>query len=254
MNFLKDSEKLSYYIRGKSEDNKSHFFNKKTIIFFISLFTILVVSSYFIFKKPLSFISKVEGNTFSQKIVMADNIRTIKNNNISNLNKIAGVNLINPNIYKARILAAVVPSKNTALVSGNITSTQNANVSILTNFLIDHGSPMAPYASDFIRYAKMYGVSWRELVAISGVESGFGRVIPQSGSGEISYNAWGWTGGGYNFGGFASFGSWPNAIQSIAQGIASSYGNESPYQMQPVYCPPNPGWASEVQSYINALS
>ncbi len=251
MNFLDDSGKLSSYINNIKNDKKeSKFVNKKNLIIFISIFTFVIVLSFFIFKKPLNAI--IESNTFSKGVVMAENVRIIKNNNIDNLNKIAGVKLINPNIYKARVLAEVAPSRDN-LVSGQITSTQDASVTILYNFLVAHNSPMAPYASDFVKYAKMYNIDWKVLVAISGVESGFGRVIPQSTSGVLSYNAWGWTGGSYNFGGFASFGSWPVAIQSIAQGISSSYGNESPYVMQPIYCPPNPGWASEVQSYINQL-
>ena len=254
MNFLNNSDKLSSYTSNlKNKDSKKFKgLNRSVIYFSVSLFTVAVVMSFFIFKKPLATISNAASNTFSQKLVMAENVSTITNNSASNLDRIAGVKLINPQIDKARILAAVIPSKN-AEVEGSITSTSNANVSILTNFLVSHGSPMAPYAADFIKYANMYGISWKTLVGISGVESGFGRVIPQSYNGALSYNAWGWTGSSYGFNGFAAFSSWPDAIQSIAQGIASSYGNESPYQMQPVYCPPNPGWASEVESYIYQL-
>ena len=255
MNFLNNSDKLSSYT-SNLKDNKtkeSRGLNRNVIYFSMSLFTIAIVFSFFAFKKPLSLISNAASNTFSQKIVMAENVTTIKNNSRANLDRIAGVKLMNPKIYNARVLAAVIPSKNNAQISGNISSTSNANVLVLTNFLISHGSPMAPYAADFIKYGDMYGVNWRTLVGISGVESGFGRVIPESNSGALSYNAWGWTGGGSEFSGFSVFSSWPNAIQSIARGISSAYGNESPYIMQPIYDPPNPSWAPNVESYISQL-
>jgi hypothetical protein len=254
MNFLNNSDKLSSYTSNLKKDNatNSKGFNRNFVYFFISLFTIVIVFSFFIFKKPLTVISDAASNTFSQKLVMAENVTTIKNNSQANLDRIAGVKLMNPKIDHARILAAVIPSKN-AEITGNISSTSNANVLVLTNFLVSHGSPMAPYAADFIKYGDLYGVNWRTLVGISGVESGFGRVIPESNSGALSYNAWGWTGGGSEFSGFSGFSSWPNAIQSIARGISSAYGNESPYIMQPAYDPPNPSWAPNVQSYINQL-
>jgi len=39
-------------------------------------------------------------------------------------------------------------------------------------FLSDHGSPLAPYASTFIREADKYGLDWRLVASISGIESG----------------------------------------------------------------------------------
>ncbi|MHB8362790.1 MAG: hypothetical protein ACYDBX_04195 [Patescibacteria group bacterium] len=225
---------------------------KRLRIYIYVVVSLFVISSLFIFKSPLNVFANIEGKVFLSKQVMAANVYLIRNKSLSNLDKLAGVNIINPNIEHARMLAAVIPSKNNE-ISSSITTTSNANVQILYNFLVSHGSPMAPYAGEFISAGLKYGVSWKLLVAISGVESGFGRVIPESVNGALSYNGWGWTGGGSEFSGFSGFGSWPNAINSIAAGIGSSYRNESPYQMQPVYDPPNPTWAPKVQSYINQL-
>ena len=252
MNFLQKDGDLSRFVNNSHHiDSLNKILKKKTIIYLIVIFSFIFVIFLFVFQVPIKFMSNIEGNVLANN-VSAVNIKVIKNVTMANLNKIAGVHLINPNIKKASILAEVTP-KGKSLVGSSVGSTVNVSASLLQRFLIDHGSPMAPYAGDFISAAHQYGINWRLVVAISGVESGFGRVIPESNNGVLSFNAWGWTGGSYAFSGFANFASWGNAINYITQNIARSYGNESPFAMQPVYDPPNPQWSYEVQSYMDQL-
>lgn len=252
MNFLQKDGDLSKFIDGRHhKDSLNKVLKKRMITLLIVIASFIVVASLFIFQSPINFISHIEGNVLANN-VNAINVKVIKNVTMANLNKIAGVHLINPNIKKASILAEVTPGKRT-LVKSSIGSEVNLSSQLLQNFLISHGSPMAPFAGDFITAGHKYGVSWKLIVAISGVESGFGRVIPESSNGVLSYNGWGWTGGGGAFNGFSNFSSWSNAIYSITQAIAQSYGNESPFVMQPIYDPPNPSWSYKVQSYMNQL-
>ena len=55
----------------------------------------------------------------------------------------------------------------------------------LRKFLEKNSSPLTPYSPDFIKLADYYGLDWRLVPAISGVESTFGKHIPGN-----SYNAY----------------------------------------------------------------
>jgi murein DD-endopeptidase MepM/ murein hydrolase activator NlpD len=46
----------------------------------------------------------------------------------------------------------------------------------ISNYLRRKGSPLAPYANDFVRAGQKYGIDPRFLVAVSGIETGFGRA------------------------------------------------------------------------------
>ncbi len=46
----------------------------------------------------------------------------------------------------------------------------------ISNYLRRKGSPLAPYANDFVRTGNKYGIDPRFLVAISGIETGFGKA------------------------------------------------------------------------------
>lgn len=75
-------------------------------------------------------------------------------------------------------------------------------------FLDSQGSPMARYAKHIVRAGVRYEIDPRVIVAIAGVESGYGRQAP-------GYNAWGW--------GRARWGSWPGAIEAFSRSVAASY-------------------------------
>jgi hypothetical protein len=115
----------------------------------------------------------------------------------------------------------------------------------LESFLRAQGSPFAGNAEDFITAADKYGLDWKLLPAISGVESGFGHVYVNG-----TYNAWGW-GGGY-----IRFTSWSDSIDQIAAGLHDHYlshGLTTPEAIAPVYAPPSWTWGSNVRMYMNQI-
>lgn len=130
--------------------------------------------------------------------------------------------------------------------------TSDTRVIAMNYFLLDYGSPMAPYAETFITVADEVGADWRLVAAISGVESSFGRLIPAN-----SYNAWGWKGAAD--GGFSEFEDWPTAIAFITRRIAVGYGTDiSPFDIESTYCPPCGAtgvhaWANGVTRYMELL-
>lgn len=127
-------------------------------------------------------------------------------------------------------------------------------------FLERYKSPMAKasVAKAFIEGADAngFGDKWFILPAISGMESGFGRMIPATGN-VSSYNGWGWSGGS-KYGRWSYFKSWEDAAIQVSIGISKGYSkvNLTPEKMMAIYCPPcalpqNKGiWAKTVNRYI----
>ncbi|MCH7640982.1 glucosaminidase domain-containing protein [Patescibacteria group bacterium] len=85
-------------------------------------------------------------------------------------------------------------------------------VNVLTKYLSGHNSPLTDYAGLFIYTADKYGLDWRLIPAISGVESTFGKNIPSS-----SYNAYGWANGKYRFE------SWEDSIEVVSKALREKY-------------------------------
>ena len=124
----------------------------------------------------------------------------------------------------------------------------------MSEFLADYNSPMQPYAEVFVIEADKYGLDWRLLASISGVESAFGNIIPKG-----SNNGWGWRGINGNEKGWSMFESWEESITHITERMATGYGtNLTPFDIEPTYCPPcgrDPAhaWAHGVTRYMNEL-
>lgn len=141
--------------------------------------------------------------------------------------------------------------KNMVMNTGE--TTMDSRVVAMEMLLQQFNSPMAPYAHVFVREADKNGNDWRLLVSISGVESGFGRIIPKD-----TFNAWGWKGGPN--GTFSKFDSWEDAIIHITNRLAEGYGRDiTPMRMESTYCPPcgSTGlhlWARGVETYMYMLS
>jgi len=131
--------------------------------------------------------------------------------------------------------------------------TTDARTIAMFNFLIDYNSPMYPNAQTFIDEADKYGLDWRLVASISGVESAFGRLISPN-----SYNGWGWKGDPTQE--WSHFTDWDDGISTVTERLALGYGtNMTPYQIEPIYCPPcgatqAHAWANGVQGYMNALN
>jgi hypothetical protein len=121
-------------------------------------------------------------------------------------------------------------------------------VKILSSYLKQYDSPLAPYASDFVASADKYSLDWKLVAAISGVESTFGKEIPSD-----SYNAWGWGVYGDNV---IDFKSWDDGIETVSQGLRERYmdqwGGQDIWQIGALYAA-SPAWAGHVQLYLNQI-
>lgn len=82
----------------------------------------------------------------------------------------------------------------------------------LRNFFQSNNSPLSEYAPVFIQEADRYGLDWRLLPAITGVESTYGQFIPYN-----SFNAYGWGGGKI------SFSNWQESISVVSFSLATNY-------------------------------
>jgi hypothetical protein len=132
--------------------------------------------------------------------------------------------------------------------------TIDPRVLAMDQFLNDYHSPMAPYAKFIVETADSYGLDWRLVVAISGVESSFGNIVP----GGDSNNAWGWRGINKNAKGWSVFATWEDGIAEITRGLAEGYGTTLvPEEIEPSYCPPcaesGHAWARGVNKFMNEL-
>ena len=134
--------------------------------------------------------------------------------------------------------------------SGTIkTVNQSSNIDYrignLRNFLAKYNSPLVPYAEEFVAYADKYGIDYRLVPAITGVESTFGKAIPYN-----SYNAYGWAGGDYRFN------SWPESISTVSATLKNQYidkGAPSIAQIARRYAPPSTTWGGNVNYFMNKI-
>ncbi|MBN1169298.1 glucosaminidase domain-containing protein [Candidatus Woesebacteria bacterium] len=111
---------------------------------------------------------------------------------------------------------------------------------ILKNFLTSHNSPLSDHAVDFVSIADTYGLDWRFVPAITGVESTFGKRIPYN-----SYNAYGWNSGDYYFD------SWEHSIEHVSKFLKENYiddGLTSIDQIARRYAA-SPDWAWKVKYF-----
>lgn len=115
----------------------------------------------------------------------------------------------------------------------------------LKSFLSAQNSPLADYSDKFIVAADKYGIDWRLLPAIAGIESSYGKRIIAN-----SYNAYGWGGGKIRFY------SWEESIEEVTKAVAEKYyarGLNTPQKMNAVYCPSNKTWAGKVTGVMNKI-
>jgi len=114
----------------------------------------------------------------------------------------------------------------------------------LEKFLAKFNSPYKDKAAVFVREADKRDLDYRLLVAISGVESTFGRNYIQG-----SHNAWGWGGGRIYFQ------SWDQAIERISQGLTQKpYRGKEVEKIAPTYCPPNSAkWTRGVHFFMEQI-
>lgn len=115
----------------------------------------------------------------------------------------------------------------------------------LRKFLGKFDSPLTPYSAEFIAQADYYGIDYRIVPAITGVESTFGKRIPKD-----SYNAYGWANGKY------SFTCWPNSIEVVTKTLKTKYidkGAVSIGKIAKIYAPPSTTWGGKVGYFVNKI-
>lgn len=121
---------------------------------------------------------------------------------------------------------------------------EDKRTEILACFLAKYKSPLVPYADQFIEAADAYGLDWRLVPAITGVESTFGRQIPYQ-----SYNAYGWANGAYYFN------SWEESIWHVNRILKEKYvdhGAVTVWQVGKIYAT-SPTWATRVASFMEKI-
>lgn len=116
---------------------------------------------------------------------------------------------------------------------------------ILSDYLETRNSPMRSQAKHFIDAADHFGVDWKLVPAISGVESTFGRN-------SYGFNAWGW---GINGNQSLGFKSWRSGIFTVTEGLKKNYidkGLTNPYSMNRAYATSST-WGGRVTYFMNDL-
>lgn len=216
--------------------NKIAFINKLvTRLFFIVLLIFVIIFSY-----P-QILNTIVPSLTSDSIVLGGNKNSITLTPSPN----------NIELDFDRQIMQIKWNKETQTMSQNV-STYDPRTQAVYLLLSQFNSPLAPYADVFVTEADKNGNDWRLAVSITGIESGFGKLIPKD-----SYNAWGWRGGPE--GAYSKFSSWEESITFITYRLAEGYGRDiSPWVMEPIYCPPryNDGthaWARNVEKYMNIL-
>lgn len=161
---------------------------------------------------------------------------------------IMAVFILGLSLCTAKAEAKTVVSLTDKLSSDNIllaNAKSDPRVEKLEAFLTHYKSPLAGYSFYFIYCADKYGLDWKLLPAITGMESTFGKRIPSG-----SYNAYGWGNG------LSRFRSWEESIDVVSRNLAEKYlarGLDTPYKISPVYCPPNPAWGRKVAYFMEKI-
>ena len=147
-------------------------------------------------------------------------------------------------------------SANAALAVGSVSvaNTVTAEVKLeednrvenLRTYLESKNSPLAENAETFVEIADEYGLDYRFLPAIAGIESNFGRAQLDN-----SYNPFGW-GGGYIY-----FESFDEAIKTVGFELYErcvKLGADTPAEIGPSYCPPNYfRWIASVENFMSEI-
>jgi len=145
----------------------------------------------------------------------------------------------------AALAGGVISVANT--VSAEIKIEKDNRVETLKTYLESKNSPLAEFSDVFVEVADKYELDYRLLPAITGIESGFGRVQLDN-----SYNPFGW-GGGYIY-----FESFEEAIRTVGFELYErcvKLGVDTPAEIGPSYCPPNYlRWIASVEGFIEEIS
>lgn len=137
--------------------------------------------------------------------------------------------------------SALTPKKVATKLVVTIKAVKDRRAARLGKFFESQGSPLSPYAGDFVKIADKYELDWRLLPAITGVESTFGLFVPGG-----SYNPYGWNNGNFYFK------NWVDSTKYVASQIKTRWGYAgtiTPWKIGPQYAA-SPTWASKVSNYM----
>ena len=147
------------------------------------------------------------------------------------------------------VLAVENEARSTATLSFQQVSNRSNRSDKLETFLRAFDSPLSGEAEHFVSEADRVGIDWRFVAAIAGVESTFGKHIPNG-----SYNAWGWgipTGAQSGL----AFSSWKEAITAVSEGLRFNYldrGAQTVEQIGRIYAA-SPRWAGNVRYFLEKI-
>ena len=119
---------------------------------------------------------------------------------------------------------------------------------VLADYLSKHNSPLQNHSQDLIDAADQYGLDWKLIPSIAGVESTFGKFIPGG------YNAYGWA--IYTPDSRYGFKSWKDGIFTVSKGLKEGYvdkGLITPQTMNKTYAA-SPYWGGKVTFFMNDLN
>ena len=115
----------------------------------------------------------------------------------------------------------------------------------LEKYLNQFNSPLAKEAETFVKSSDKYQIDWRLVPAITGVESTFGKNIPNN-----SFNAFGWANGKY------SFKTWEESIDIVSYALKEKYidkGANTVDEIGRIYAPPSPTWSRKVKYFMEKI-
>lgn len=151
---------------------------------------------------------------------------------------------LTPQTYASENIAGQSATLVYDTVRHDIDLSQDVRVKALQNVLEKYNSILVPEAENFVYYADKYGIDWRLLVSIAGLESGYGSQYVHG-----SYNAYGW-GGGYIY-----FSSWEEGIDSVSRSLRTRYydrGADTVWKIGPIYAE-NPHWAQRINGLMGGI-
>ena len=153
------------------------------------------------------------------------------------------VNYPKPGVMVYASVPDDIPYISTTIISAD------ARITIVNNFLLNYGSPLADFSGFVVQTADKYGIDWKLLPAIAAKESGACRVIP-----EGSHNCWGW---GIHSKGTLMFDDYQEAIETVTKGLKEKYidaGLVTPEEIMTRYAhPDSTTWAEGVRYYMDKL-
>lgn len=146
-----------------------------------------------------------------------------------------------------KVYAQNIVAQSSATLAGSFANTKpviDMRTRAIENVFKKYNSPIAAQAKTFVKYADAYGVDWKLLPSISGLESSFGVYLIAG-----SHNAYGW-GGGHIY-----FDSWEDGIRTINQALRQNYidkGASDVWSIGRIYAE-SPTWAVRVNSFMRQI-